>query len=68
MTAAARMRRCRDRERRGVMPVTIEVHNVDDIEHMIALGFLAEQQRDDGEAIRAAAQRVWDLQFGRVTP
>lgn len=56
MTRGERQRRYRERRREGRIVLHLEVDAVDLIEKLLALGHIAECERDDLRAIEAAVQ------------
>lgn len=57
MSGADRMRRLRDRRRRGTVALLIEVDQVNLAEFLVAAGDLPARDGDDPAAIRAAVER-----------
>jgi hypothetical protein len=60
-SAAQRQRRRRDRERRGLIVLTIEADEVALTEQLVIAGFLAPADVDNRDAIKAALERVVHL-------
>ncbi|WP_158285693.1 hypothetical protein [Pseudohoeflea suaedae] len=57
-TAAERMRRLRERQRSGKMPVLVDVDEVQAVEFLIAVGWLPEELADD-KRVFALALSFW---------
>jgi hypothetical protein len=62
--AAERMRRHRERRRRGLRSVTIEVRH-SEVDTLIARRLLAPEESTDRSALRKAIHRFLDLTFGQ---
>jgi hypothetical protein len=56
--SADRTRRYRDRQRRGLMVLVVEVDEVETADALIAAGYLAPHHADDRQKIAEAAQRA----------
>lgn len=56
--AAVRMRRYRERQRRGVIALRVEFDEVDLGEELVALGYLTPLQQDDRKLIERALSRA----------
>lgn len=57
-TAAARQRRFRERRRRGVIPLTVEVDEVGLAEALIEAGEITPAEAEDREALARGLERV----------
>jgi hypothetical protein len=66
-SSAARTRRHRERRRQGTRCVTVDV-NPNELDALVVRGYLAEEERDTGAALKKAIEAVlsdieFDLQF-----
>jgi hypothetical protein len=63
--AAERMRLHRERRRRGLRCVTIEVRR-SEVDRLIERRLLAPEEQGDGRALRRAIHKLLDVTLGRV--
>jgi hypothetical protein len=59
---ALRMRRHRDRRKRGCCSLTIEIREAE-VSELIRCGYLAADERGDGRAVRQAVHKLLDRIF-----
>jgi hypothetical protein len=64
-SAAERMRLHRDRRRKGIRPLWIELR-VTEIEALVRIGLLNAETRNDPNAIRDALYQYFDQTLGRA--